>query len=110
MPTVDELIDELHGESIFTKLDLRLWYHQVRMVAKYDVFKTTFRIHECHCEFLAIPFGLNNALAMFQSMMNDMLKSFMRHFTLVFFDDILISTSLQQHSEHLKQILQILRS
>ena len=109
LPRIDELFDQLQGSRVYSKIDLRSGYHQLR-VQESDVPKTAFRTRYRHYEFLVMPFGLTNAPAAFMDLMNRVFQSYLDRFIIIFIDDILVySGSLEEHSEHLRIVLQTLR-
>ncbi|GJS89418.1 putative reverse transcriptase domain-containing protein [Tanacetum coccineum] len=106
---IDDLFDQLQGSSVYSKINMRSSYNQLR-VRDEDILKTAFRIRYGHYEFQVMPFGLTNAPAIFMDLMNRVCKSCLDKFVIVFIDDILIySKSKQKHKEHLKLILELLK-
>ncbi len=106
LPLMSSAFERLQGASIFTKLDLRNAYHLVR-IRQGDEWKTAFNTPRGHFEYLVMPFGLSNSPAVFQALVNDVLRDMVDQFIYVYLDDILIfSTSLQEHVQHVRRVLQ----
>nr|GEV72563.1 putative reverse transcriptase domain-containing protein [Tanacetum cinerariifolium] len=109
LPRIDDLFDQLQGSSVYSKIDLRSGYHQLR-VREEDIPKTAFKTRYGHYEFQVMPFGLTNAPAVFMDLVNQVCKPYLDKFVIVFIDDILIySKNKQKHEEHLKLILELLK-
>ncbi|GJR23942.1 putative ribonuclease H-like domain-containing protein [Tanacetum coccineum] len=109
LPGIDDLFDQLQGSSVYSKIELRSGYHQLR-VREQDIPKTAFRTRYGHYEFQVMLFGLTNAPAVFMDLINRVCKPYLDKFVIVFIDDILIySKDKKEHEEHLKAILELLK-
>jgi hypothetical protein len=109
LPRIDDLFDQLKGAKVFSKIDLRSGYYQLR-IKDLDVSKTAFRTRYGHLEFLVMPFGLTNAPVVFMDLMNRVFRPYLDRSIVVFIDDILVySSSYIEHEKHLREVLQTLR-
>lgn len=109
LPRIDDLFDQLQGAQVFSKIDLRSGYHQLKVKAE-DVEKTAFRSRYGPFEFLVMPFGVTNAPAAFMDLMNRVFKNYLDEFVIVFIDDILVySKDKAQHAVNLRKVLQTLQ-
>jgi hypothetical protein len=109
LPRIEDLFDQMKGAKIFSKIDLRSGYHQLKIRAE-DVPKTAFTTRYGLYEFLVMSFGLTNAPAYFMNMMNKVFMEYLDQFVVVFIDDILVySPNEETHEDHLRLVLQKLR-
>ena len=106
LPRIDDLLDRLQGASVFSKLDLAQGYHQIQLAPE-DVHKTAFTTQSGHFEFRVMPFGLCNAPATFQRLMNSTLSPYIGRFCMVYLDDIIVfSKDTDSHQKHLAMVLE----
>ena len=109
LPRIDDLFDQLRNAHVFSKLDLRSGYHQLKVRAE-DIEKTTFVSRYGHYEYTVVPYGLTNAPGVFMNLMNKLFMKYLDEFVVVFIDDVLIfSKSKEEHAEYLRIVLQFLR-
>ena len=109
LPRIDDMFDQLQGAMVFSKIDLRSGYYQLK-IKGINVPKTAFRTRYEHYEFMVMPFGLTNAPTSFMDLMNRVFRPYLDRFVIFFIDDILVySGSREKHAEHLRIVLETLR-
>nr|GEW00494.1 putative reverse transcriptase domain-containing protein [Tanacetum cinerariifolium] len=109
LPRTHDLFDQLQGLSVYSKIDLRSEYHQLR-IKEQDILMTAFRTRYSHIDFHVMPFGLTNAPVVFMDLMNQVCKPYLDKFVIMFIDDILVySIDVEEHEKHLKIILELLK-
>jgi hypothetical protein len=107
---IEDMFDQMKGASVFSKIDLRSGYHQLK-IQESDIPKTAFRTRYGLYEYTVMSFELTNALAYFMYLMNKVFMEYLDRFIIVFIDDILIfSKTMEEHKEHLRLVLEKLRS
>ncbi|KAL4011098.1 hypothetical protein IC575_028145 [Cucumis melo] len=110
LPMIDDLFDQLQGATVFSKIDLRSSYHQLR-IRDDDIPKMAFRSRYRHYKFIVMSFGFINAHAVFMDLMNRVFKDLLDSFVIVFIDDILVYSKTEaEHEEHLHQVLETLQT
>jgi hypothetical protein len=106
LPRIDDLFDQLRGACVFSKIDIRSGYHQLK-IRQCDIPKTTFIPRYGMYEYTVMTFGLTNAPAYFMYLMNKVFMDYLDNFVMVFVDDILVySRSEEEHEDHLRLVLQ----
>ena len=109
LPRIDDLFDQLRGARVYSKIDLRTSYHQLRVRETY-ILKTTFKTRNGHFEFIVMPFGLTNVPVAFMDFMHRVFQPYLDQFIVVFVGDILIYSQFErEHEDHLRVVLQLLR-
>jgi hypothetical protein len=109
LPKIEDLFDQLNGAKVFSKIDLRTGYHQLK-VRESDIPKTAFTTRYGLFEYTVMSFGLTNAPAYFMNLMNKVFMKFLDKFVVVFIHDILVySKTEEEHAEHLQLVLGTLR-